>query len=67
MDLSKLKFDREKASSVIGIAAAACLVYSTLSLVLKKKEHKGLKEIPVPSSCYPYVGKYKYIPFFYLW
>jgi hypothetical protein len=56
MDLSKLKFDREKVSSVIGIAAAACLVYSTLSLVLKKKERKGLKEIPVPRSCYPYVG-----------
>jgi hypothetical protein len=51
------RLDRDRASSIIGIAAAAALVYSTLSFFSEKnKSPEGYREIPTPGSSYPYVG-----------
>jgi hypothetical protein len=51
------RLDRDRASSIIGIAAAAALVYSTLSFFSEKnKSPKGYREIPTPGSSYPYIG-----------
>jgi hypothetical protein len=52
-----LQLNREKVTSILGIVAATTLVCSVLSVSLRKKKTKGTKEIPVPDSCYPYVGK----------
>jgi hypothetical protein len=49
--------DRDRAASIIGIAAAAALIYSTLTFVSKRdKAPNGYKEIPIPGSSYPYIG-----------
>ncbi|CEP11847.1 hypothetical protein [Parasitella parasitica] len=39
----------------IGVATAAAIVYSASS-VNKSKQNQAVKEIPTPSSCYPYIG-----------
>lgn len=52
--------DREKLTPVISIAAATVILLSSYKCFLKKKEEKdskrGIKEIPVPGSRYPYFG-----------
>ncbi|KAI8876971.1 cytochrome P450 [Backusella circina FSU 941] len=51
------RLDRDRAASIIGIAAAATLVYSTFSFLSEKnKTPKGYTEIPTPAPSYPYVG-----------
>jgi hypothetical protein len=55
-----LQLNRENVTSVLGAAAATTLVFSALSFTLKKNK-KGTKEIPVPESCYPYIGKLLYL------
>ncbi|KAI8876970.1 cytochrome P450, partial [Backusella circina FSU 941] len=51
------RLDREHVASIIGIAAAAALIYSTFSFVSKgNKTQNKYKEIPTPRSSYPYIG-----------
>jgi hypothetical protein len=53
------RIEREQAATtVIGIAAAATLLYSSYCLFFNKypKTKQGIKEIPMPGSAYPYVG-----------
>jgi hypothetical protein len=51
------RMDRDRAASIIGIAAAAALIYSTFTFVSKRdKAPNGYKEIPTPGSSYPYIG-----------
>lgn len=46
------KIKREQAISIVSISVAAGLLYS----YLKTEPKHGLKEVPIPESCYPYVG-----------
>jgi hypothetical protein len=55
-----LQLNGEIVTSVLGVAAATTLVFLALSISLKK-DKKGTKEIPVPGSCYPYIGKLLYL------
>jgi hypothetical protein len=53
------RLDREHLlPTVISIAAATTLLYSSYRLITNKKTDtkQAVKEIPVPGSCYPYVG-----------
>jgi hypothetical protein len=54
------RLDRDRTVSIIGVAAAASLVFSSLYFISDRKTTpKGYKDIPVPGSSYPYVGKIK--------
>ncbi|KAI8879367.1 cytochrome P450, partial [Backusella circina FSU 941] len=51
------RLDRDRAISIISIAAATSLVFSSLYLISdRNKTREGYKEIPVPRASYPYVG-----------
>ncbi|KAF1806535.1 cytochrome P450 [Mucor lusitanicus] len=55
------RFKHDKAAPIVSIAAATTLLYASYRLIStskrnKKKRELGLKDIPVPGSCYPYVG-----------
>ncbi|KAI7879547.1 cytochrome P450 [Mucor mucedo] len=50
------RFEREK-TTIISIAAATALLYTTYKIVNKSSKKKlGLKEIPSPGFSFPYVG-----------
>jgi hypothetical protein len=55
---SQLK--HEKYGPYAGAVAAAAVLYSTARLLAGsgKTQKDGLKQIPVPGSSYPYIGKY---------
>lgn len=55
------RFKNDKAAPIVSIAAATTLLYASYRLIStsnrnRKKRESGLKDIPVPGSCYPYVG-----------
>lgn len=53
------RLDREHVvPAVISAATATMLLYSSYRWMANKKgnDKQGIKEIPVPGSCYPYVG-----------
>jgi hypothetical protein len=53
------RLDRDRTVSIIGVAAAASFVFSSLYFISDRKTPKEYKDIPVPGSSYPYVGKIK--------
>ncbi|EPB82552.1 hypothetical protein HMPREF1544_10714 [Mucor circinelloides 1006PhL] len=55
------RIDREKLMPIVSIAAATTVLFASYKLISSSKHRKrmrehGFKEIPVPGSCYPYVG-----------
>lgn len=53
--------DREKLKPIVSIVTATTVLFATYKMILssnhqKKMREQGLKKIPVPGSCYPYVG-----------
>lgn len=55
------RIDREKLMPIVSIAAATTVLFASYKLISssnhkKRMREQGFKEIPVPGSCYPYVG-----------
>lgn len=51
------KFERKEVMPIVSIAAATTILFASYRLMTSgKKSKRGLKEIPVPGSAYPYVG-----------
>ncbi|KAI8970695.1 cytochrome P450 [Pilobolus umbonatus] len=57
--LKNIQLNDKHRKTIVGITAATALVYSAyrmLSIPDPFKNKKGLKEIPIPDGCYPYIG-----------
>lgn len=55
------RIDREKLTPIVSIAAATAVLFASYKLISsskrkKKMREQGFKDIPMPGSCYPYVG-----------
>lgn len=55
------RFKHDRVAPIVSIAVATTLLYTSYRLISssnqkRKKRESGLKDIPVPGSCYPYVG-----------
>lgn len=55
------RIDHEKLVPIVSIAAATTVLLASYKLISSSKQknktrEQGFKEIPMPGSCYPYVG-----------
>lgn len=55
--ISLPKFERKEVMPIVSIVVATTILFASYRLIQSsKKSKKGIREIPVPSSSYPYVG-----------
>jgi hypothetical protein len=55
------RIDREKLMPIVSIATATTVLFASYKMISssnhkRKMREQGLKKIPIPGSCYPYVG-----------